>query len=210
MVLRTTPVDTDTLRAWIDSARQHPLAPLAVVLVFFVGSLLTVPLTVFIVATSMAFGPWLGFLYSLVAELLTALVTFFGGALLGRRYVRRLAGSRLTRISERLARRGLLTITLLRLFPVAPFVVINAAAGASHIRLRDYMLGSTLGMIPGTLAFAVFADTLLDVLRRPTPQTWLMLIGVLLAIALGFLILLRWRRRQAEARAQNDGSGVVD
>jgi phospholipase D1/2 len=40
-------------------------------------------------------------------------------------------------------------IVAVRIVPVAPFAVINLFTGASHIRLRDYLIGTLLGMIPG-------------------------------------------------------------
>lgn len=70
------------------------------------------------------------------------------------------------------------------MIPVAPFTVVNLAAGASHIRFRDFVLGSLAGMTPGTLAIAVFGDRLEEAVRDPGPWSFLALAalaGVVLA-----------------------------
>ena len=72
--------------------------------------------------------------------------------------MRRLAGSRLNRITRRLAKKGVMAIAVVRLLPIAPFSVVNAVAGASHIRLRDFMLGTALGMAPGIIVTVIFVD----------------------------------------------------
>ena len=52
-------------------------------------------------------------------------------------------------------------------FSIAPFTLVNLFAGASHIRFRDYLLGTAISMTPGTLAMASLAGTALDVYLNP-------------------------------------------
>lgn len=95
---------------------------------------------------------------SLVRVILSALLSFGIDHRLGHQTVRRLAGSRLEQLSQRLARQGLLTVIAVHIIPVAPFTVINLIAGASPIRLRDFLLGTVAGMLPGLLGIAIFID----------------------------------------------------
>ena len=83
---------------------------------------------------------------------------------------------------------------LVRLVPVAPFAVINMVAGASHIRLRDLLLGTAIGITPGTLAMVLFIDQITAALRAPTPLTFALLGGTVLLIAAGVWGLRRWLR----------------
>ena len=57
--------------------------------------------------------------------------------------------------------RGVLTIITLRIVPVAPFTVINIIAGISEIRLRDFAIGSFIGMVPGVMAISLLADRII-------------------------------------------------
>jgi uncharacterized membrane protein YdjX (TVP38/TMEM64 family) len=81
----------------------------------------------------------------------SALLLYGLGHFLGHEAVQRLAGSRMHRISVYLARQGLLTIAVLRFLPVAPYTIVNLAAGASHIRFWEYALGTMLGISPAII-----------------------------------------------------------
>ena len=103
------------------------------------------PVMILIAVTILAFGPWWGFWYALIGMTASALLTFWIGRLLGRRLMDHLSGSWVHRISRTLAEKGLLTVVTLRILPVAPFSILNAVAGASHIRTRDFFIGTVLG-----------------------------------------------------------------
>jgi uncharacterized membrane protein YdjX (TVP38/TMEM64 family) len=109
------------------------------------------------------------------------------GRKIGRNTVRRLAGPRLNRITRRLARKGFIAMIIVRMVPIAPFSVVNAVAGASHLRLRAFLLGTAVGMFPGIVATVVFVDRVAAVITDPGVGTFLMLaavIGLLFAMAL--------------------------
>ena len=131
------------------------------------GGLLIVPVTAIIAVTVLAFGPILGFFYALLGMTASALLTFWMGHLLGRQWIRRLAASRLSQLSRRLAQKGVLAVVLIRLVPVAPFTIVNLVAGASHIRFRDFALGTVLGEVPGLLVLALFMDRVSETVRPP-------------------------------------------
>jgi phospholipase D1/2 len=153
--------------------------------------LILIPVTVLIAATALAFGPLLGFTYSLLGCLASAILTYGLGYFLGHETIRTLAGAKVDRLSRRIADHGLIAILVVRVVPVAPFTVVNLFAGASHIRLRDFLLGTCLGMFPGLLLMTVFGYQLQDVIRDPQAETFLVLIGLIV-----FIVLLTvWLRR---------------
>lgn len=170
--------------------QQQPLAPLIILLVFGVCSVLAVPVSLLIIATVVTFGPWAGSAYALGGSLLGGLLGFLLGHLLGRGGVSRLAGHRINRLSRRLGERGLMAIITVRIVPIAPFTVINMVAGASHIKLRDFFWGTLLGMLPGIFAFTVFADSLLATLKQPEPEQ-LAILGAVLMVVIGMTLVLR-------------------
>lgn len=179
--------------------RDLPATPLLVVLAYVVGGLLMVPVTLLIAATGIVFGFMPGALYGLAGALASASTGYALGALLGRDLVRRVLGARINRLSRGVARRGILAMIVLRSLPLAPFSVVNVVSGASHIRLRDYLLGTALGMLPGIVLTTAFAHNLVMAIRRPSPETLGVLVIVVLLLA-GFGIGMRkWIRRQRDA-----------
>jgi phosphatidylserine/phosphatidylglycerophosphate/cardiolipin synthase-like enzyme/uncharacterized membrane protein YdjX (TVP38/TMEM64 family) len=193
------------LAARLEAARGSPWAFPAVAALFLVGSLLTLPVTLMIAATALAFGPLRGFALAFGACLVALAATYALGAVTGRRAVRALAGSRLNRISRWLARRGVPAIAAVRVFPVAPFTVINVVAGAVRIPFRDFFFGSALGMIPGTLAITVLADSVLEVLLAPDWASLVTLAAVAGTIVAGALVLRRWLRGRLRRKAADAG-----
>ena len=59
-------------------------------------------------------------------------------------------------------------MALIRLVPVAPFTFINLVAGASRIRLHEYLLGTALGMAPGIIVMAALGHRTFQILAHPT------------------------------------------
>lgn len=186
--------------AWV---QQSPVTPLVVIAIYLLAGLIALPITLLIVTTMLTFGPGTGFAYALTGAELSALLGYAAGHLLGRDVVRRLTGSSINRVSRRLAQHGLLAVITVRVIPIAPFTVINLVAGASHIRLRDFALGSLLGMAPGILAVALFADTLMAAVRRSDLTGFAMLAGVVLVIFLAALGLKKWLNRKAGRPAES-------
>lgn len=167
--------------------RSHPLGPVVWVLVFALASLVMVPLLLLTVVTVMLFGSWVGFITAMAGSMVGALTSYGLGRVLLRDTVRRLTGRRLARLARKLTRRGWLAIVAVRMVPVAPFAIVNMVAGSVHIRPRDFILGTLLGMAPGTLALALAADRVVAAARDPTPVT---VAVALIVVVLVVLVLL--------------------
>lgn len=185
------------LVASIRAAGQQ-LSPITAVAGFALASVLAVPLSVLMLITALAFGPVLGIAYGLCGALIGAALSFSLGRWLGREAVHRLAGVRVNHVSARLARRGVLSTIALRLVPAAPFAIVNMVAGASALRLRDFLLGSVIGMLPLVLVSAFFAEQLVRAVTQPGWLTWLIGGLTLLLVAGATLLMRRWWREAGD------------
>jgi len=172
--------------------REHAWAPLAVLLAFVGGGLVAFPLLVLIAATALVFGPVTGPVYALAGALCSAALTFGIGRKLGRETVRKLAGHRVNDLSRRLAKRGLIAVAFVRMLPVAPFSIVNVVAGASHIRWRDFLLGTIIGLLPGVTTMTFFVDRAIAAVRHPGAGTFAL---IALAVALIFALVFMLRRK---------------
>ena len=188
------------MRAWLDvdlvvtSLQRFGRAfgPVAAVCGFALALTVAVPLVFLTLVALVAFGPLAGFACAMAGALVGAAASYGIGWFLGRDVVRRLAGERINRLSQRLARRGVLAVIAVRLVPVAPFAVVNMVAGASHIRLRDLLLGTAIGMTPATLAMVVFVDQIMDALRQPAPLTFALAGLTVVLVVAGAWAIQRW------------------
>lgn len=178
-------IDYGTISYWIASFTNSPFAPLWIAAVFIIGTLVLAPVTLLIIATGATFGPAFGFCYALYGSLVSALVTYSLGRIAGKEVVRRLAGSRVGRIQRQISRHGFISMLFARIVPIAPFAIVNLVAGAIQIRVRDFLLGTLIGMSPGILAIVVLESQLERALQDPGLGNITFLIG--LAICLGLL-----------------------
>lgn len=61
-------------------------------------------------------------------------------------------------IDSAIGQEGLKVVILLRLSPLLPLAASNYLYGLTSVSLKDYALGSWLGMLPGTIAYVSFGD----------------------------------------------------
>lgn len=154
---------------------QSIWGPAFAIAAFVIGGLVVFPVLVLIAATAAALGPWLGFVTALVGVLLSAFVLFVIGRAVGRERLQRLLGRRAARIQERVVGKGILAVVVIRMIPIAPFSVVNVVAGASTLPLRDFLVGTLLGMTPGILAMAVLGAQIADLARNASWSNILLL-----------------------------------
>lgn len=179
-------VTPENLKLLINTLNDNPFTPLIVITIFAFASLIGIPLTLLVITVAISFGAWPGSLYAIIGSLLSAILGYLAGEWLGRKNVTQIAGSKLNRLSKRLANHGVMAIITVRIIPVAPFTVINLVAGASHIRLKDFIWGTLIGVLPGILAITVFADSLLRVVQQPALLE--IMIFVLVVLGIGILM----------------------
>jgi phospholipase D1/2 len=172
--------DEGRISTLLSAYSQSIWGPFFAIAAFVVGGLVVFPILVLIAATAAALGPWLGFFTAMAGALLSALVLFSIGRVLGRERLQHLLGRRAARIQERIVGRGILAVVVIRMIPIAPYSIVNVVAGASTLPLRDFMVGTLLGITPGILAMAVLGAQIADLARN---ASW----SNVLLLALAFL-----------------------
>lgn len=168
--------DVAQLRA--DVARLGPAGPAVFVLLYAAATLAPLPKNVLSAAAGLLFGLVVGVVVVLLAALLGAVAAFALGRALGRDAVERITGTRMTRVDALLSRHGLLVVLGVRLVPVLPFTAINYGAGLAAVRFRDYLGGTALGIVPGTVAFVALGA------YGTSPGSWPFVVAVLGLVAL--------------------------
>lgn len=195
--------EVDTLRQFIENNTNELSAPLLVVAMFGVLGLFVMPVTVMILVTAVMFDPVEAIAYASLGALFSASLSYGIGHLVGRRYIRRLLGRRINRISRAIGRRGVFAVFTLRSMPIAPFTLINLVSGASHVRYRDFLIGTLFGMAPGIVAISVVGESLWRLFNDPSPINIVLLTGgaaLWIGVGFGLQKLTDWlRERRGEA-----------
>lgn len=192
------------LARWADSnlilelahgfARIHG-APILIVLAYTPASVVMFPRPLLTLLAVAAFGAWYGFAYAFIGVLIASMATYSLGVRLDRQGVRRIARGRLNRLSQVMRRRGLLAMIAVRLVPIAPFAVVNMMAGAIRIRPMHFLIGTAVGILPGTLIATVFGDQLFAGLRDPRaidPLAIAAIVGLAALLSVATWMVRRW------------------
>jgi phospholipase D1/2 len=179
----------------ISQPAQSQFAPLLAIAAFVVGGLVVFPVLVLIAATSAALGPWMGFFSAGAGVLLSALLLFAIGRVLGQARLQRLLGRRAARVQSRIIGKGIVAVAMIRMVPIAPFSIVNVVAGASKLSLRDFLLGTVLGMAPGIAVMAALGAQIADLARNASwTNAVLLALAILawIALCLGVQFLVTW------------------
>jgi phospholipase D1/2 len=175
-------LNVETLREIAEKIEAYPFTPIIVLVIFSFAAVLAFPVTLLIISTGLTFGPVWGSVYAIAGSIISAMIGYGIGHYMGKKTIKKLAGSSISRLSRRLAEHGILTIITVRIVPVAPFAVINLVAGSTHIKLRDFIVGTLIGMLPGILAITIFADSLMSTIRNPNTTQVAIFFGIVLVI----------------------------
>lgn len=169
------------------------------VLFFVVYSALTAvgfPALPFTVAGGAIFGHVRGTLLSWGAGIMGAMLGYLLARGIGRETARRWIAKR--KVGAALTQStSFLTLLRLRLVPVIPLSVVNFASGLARTRFGLYVAATAIGILPVTIVFTYFADSLMRGLQGArTHAYWDVAIasGVLMAMSLLPLLAKRvWR-----------------
>jgi uncharacterized membrane protein YdjX (TVP38/TMEM64 family) len=96
-----------------------------------------------------------------VGSTLGASAAFLVGRTAARQWIeKKMAGNlRFRAIDAAVGSQGFKVVLLTRLSPVFPFNLLNYAFGLTRVSFRDYVLGSWIGMLPGTIMYVYLGST---------------------------------------------------
>ncbi|MEN9551978.1 MAG: hypothetical protein RI935_355 [Candidatus Parcubacteria bacterium] len=128
-----------------------------------IGAIAFLPGTPLTLLAGATFGVWYGTLISLVGNIVGATFAFLIARYVMRGYVAKHLLSKYKKLEtyeEKFFKEGMKTVLLLRLIPLFPFNALNYLLGVTRVSTRDYMIGTSIGIIPGTFAFVYFGESL--------------------------------------------------
>jgi uncharacterized membrane protein YdjX (TVP38/TMEM64 family) len=192
------------LAAHVEAFGRTAWGPVAMLALYVIGGFVMMPLLALLTATALVFDPVPAIAIALTGSLLNAAAVYFAGAKLIRNWAERSFGEPIARVRNALQSRGVIAVAMIRMVPVAPFSLVNVAAGSVGIPFRDYLFGTFLGLAPGTVLICVFGQELKDLLRDPSPGRVLTVVAIAAAWILLSLAIQRFAaRRNARIQPRN-------
>jgi uncharacterized membrane protein YdjX (TVP38/TMEM64 family) len=134
---------------WVGSARANGWTLLIFFLAFSLA-ILGLPVTVFPIVAGVLFPFWVAFPASVMAEMTGASLAFGIARFFGREAVETFLRGRLKLFDRFTAHEGIKAVLFVRISGVPPFVMANYLLGLSGVTVREYLLGTLIGVAPWT------------------------------------------------------------
>lgn len=182
----------------IEKLQDYPAIPLICILIYLVAGLILFPMTLLNIAIVIVFGPWLGFCYAYLGNVLSALLTFSIVRTFGHKPFHYIFGQRIENISQLIAQKGVISVIFLRNTPIS-FAILSMVAGVSHINFKDFFWGNLIGIIPGITIVSFFTGKLIQILSHPNLQDiFVLLFGGICIILLWYLLFRKLKKSAVE------------
>ncbi|MFC4309581.1 VTT domain-containing protein [Steroidobacter flavus] len=198
-------LEGNRIMSWAREAGQNWWVPILTVLAFTPASYVMFPRPLITLFAVVAYGPVWGFIIAMTGIQVAAWSSYVAGKRLEPATVRRMAGAKLDKILQVLRRRGLLAMTALRLVPLAPFAVEGVVAGAMRMRMWEFLLGTAIGILPGTLTSTVFSDQLSAWMDDPSRINYWAIAFVLFLLGGVTWLVRRWLISTAATSSSRHG-----
>lgn len=191
-------LDKDIIAGKLEAVRSSPWSLPALVLIFVIAGLVAFPLNILIIASVIVFGPVAAFCCGYGGAHLAAVIAFGIGRMFGKPLLKKFHFKGVDKLEQHLERRGVLSVALIRLLPVAPFTVVNMVAGSLNLKFSNFNLGTLLGMFPGILAVTVLTYLAENAVVDPGFGSIAMLLTVVALVA--GIIFFIWRSLRSDSQ----------
>jgi len=118
------------------------------------------------IAGGFLFGPWLGGALTVIGATLGATVLFLAARYAFADLLRERAGTAIRKMEDGFRENALSYMLFLRLIPIFPFFIVNLVPAFLGVKLGTYVIGTAVGIIPGSLVYASLGDGFSAIVER--------------------------------------------
>ena len=151
-------IDNQSIQIWLEQMGVY--APIVYIFIYTLGTLLILPSTPLNLAGGALFGIWWGVIWTSIAAIIAAVISFAFTRSLGREYITKKLGRKWKTLDLKIRQGGVFYMIAIRLLPVIPYGLVNFSAGLTSISFKDYLVGTSIGTLPGILPFVIMGSGL--------------------------------------------------
>lgn len=180
----------ELMESWLKAAGIW--SPVIYIVVYVIATILILPSTALNLTGGAIFGLWMGTLWTSLGAIIAAIAAFALARTVGYEVVSQRLAGRWQAIDAEVQQGAIFYMFAIRLMPILPYGLVNFAAGLTSISFKDYLIGTTLGTVPGIMPFVLLGSSGLKAIRTGEILpllTALALIGMLVGVS-------TWYRRR--------------
>ena len=173
----------ESVADWFGRFAQSPFAIPVTFVIYILAAFVNAPQWMLHSGAVLTFGPLYGSLIAWGATLLSASFDFWLGQRLGAKRISKISRGNMTKVLRLIRDHGFLTSLGVRIVPTGPFILVNLAAGVTHMRFSHFFWGTAIGIIPKIAFMASISQGVKGTVTGKGP----VYIAIVVAIALAWM-----------------------
>lgn len=117
-----------------------------------------IPSSIIAIANGLIFGPFEGFLVTMIGNFISSTIGFFLARILGKDFVQGILGKKFRNFESNIEKKQFLIMMSLRMIPVIPLDPISYACGLSKVSYKKFISATLIGVSPETICYSILGE----------------------------------------------------
>ncbi len=154
-----------------------------------------IPAVALYVAGGAFFGAFFGGVLALIGNLIGAAIAFLLARRLGREYVEKKVDKKMMKTYDKFSQKyGIFSLFVLRVNPLTSSDLFSYIAGLTKMRLREFLIGTGLGLTPIVFLHTFFGEFFLK--EHPVLYSILVWISLIYLLVFVYLVIVAARKKK--------------
>ena len=172
-----------SIASWFEAFGQSIFAMPATIGIYVLAAFVNVPQMMLHAGVILTFGPVIGSVIAWAATMISASFDFWLGRRMGADRISKISSGNMTKILRIIRKHGFLASMGVRVVPTGPFILVNMAAGVTHMKFSHFFVGTAIGIIPKIAIVAFLSEGVKGTVTGKGP----IYIAIVVAIALAWM-----------------------
>jgi uncharacterized membrane protein YdjX (TVP38/TMEM64 family) len=191
-----------SIASWFTAFGQSIFAFPATIGIYILAAFVNAPQMMLHAGVILTFGPIIGSVIAWTATMVSASFDFWLGQRLGADRISKISSGNMTKALRLIRNHGFLASMGVRVVPTGPFILVNMAAGVTHMKFSHFFVGTAIGIIPKIAIVAFLSEGVKGTVMGKGP----FYITIVIAIALAWMAIIyvagsRLKRKLAHEEA---------
>lgn len=144
-----------------------------------------IPASLLSIMAANIYGPFIGFLLSMISCFFAGTLAFFLSRMLGKDFIEKLLKGKALKLDNDIEKHGFIIMLLMRLSFVFPYDALSYAGGLTKMKYSDFILGTLLGVIPEMITYSLLGSNFGNLLSS---KIWISFIVTILIASTSYFI----------------------